>query len=154
MPAKLPKGLFGDWDQEAGETKKKAPIPLPTLPTNILQWIEAARPMVGGIVRTFDWEPFWPEVYEDNSPNIIVVNGRQTFKSTFGTDLIGCYSTSHDNVEVTYVMDRLEGKPRQAVQLSGDGLNPLHHQVTVSTSGRRRSAASDDEAEPTTIATE
>ena len=27
-------------------------------------------------------------------------------KSTFGTDIIGCYATSHDNVEVTYIVDR------------------------------------------------
>jgi hypothetical protein len=45
-------------------------------------------------------------VYKDKSPNIVVVNGRQTFKSTFGTDIIGCYATSHDNVEVTYIVDR------------------------------------------------
>ena len=79
---------------------------LPDLPTNTLDWIDKARPYVGKELRTFDWEPFWIDVYEDNSPNIVVVNGRQTFKSTFGTDILGCYVTSHPNVEVTYVVDR------------------------------------------------
>jgi len=76
------------------------------LPTDPLEWIKTARPYVGKIKRTFAWEPFWVDVYKDKSPNIVVVNGRQTMKSTFGTDIIGCYATSHDNVEVTYIVDR------------------------------------------------
>ena len=76
------------------------------LPTDPLEWIKTARPYVGKIKRTFAWEPFWVDVYKDRSPNIVVVNGRQTMKSTFGTDIIGCYATSHDNVEVTYIVDR------------------------------------------------
>lgn len=48
------------------------------LPTSTLEWIAAARPYVGKVRRTFEWEPFWPGVYEDPSPNIVVVNGRQT----------------------------------------------------------------------------
>ena len=79
---------------------------LPKLPKNNLKWIAKARPFVGRIKRTFDWEPFWVDVYNDKSPNIVAVNARQTFKSTFGTDIIGCYATSHDNAEVTYVVDR------------------------------------------------
>ena len=76
------------------------------LPTDHLEWIKVARPYVGKIKRTFEWEPFWVAVYEDKSPNIVVVNGRQSFKSTFGTDIIGCYATSHANSEVTYIVDR------------------------------------------------
>lgn len=76
------------------------------LPTDNLEWIKQARPFVGKVKRNFEWEPFWLAVYKDKAPNIIVVNGRQTFKSTFGTDIIGCYVTSHDSVEVTYVADR------------------------------------------------
>ena len=64
--------------------KKSATI---ELPTDNLEWIKVARPFVGKVKRTFDWEPFWIDVYEDKSPNIVVVNGRQTFKSTFGTDV-------------------------------------------------------------------
>ena len=76
------------------------------LPIDNLEWIKIARPYVGKVQRNFEWEPFWLDVYSDKSPNIVVVNGRQTFKSTFGTDIIGCYATSHDNSEVTYIVDR------------------------------------------------
>ena len=76
------------------------------MPTDNLEWIEKVRPYVGKVERTFDWEPFWVDVYKDKSPNIVVVNGRQTFKSTFGTDIVGCYATSHDNSEITYIVDR------------------------------------------------
>jgi len=81
---------------------------LPTLPTNTLDWIEKARPLVGKLVRDFRWEPFWIDVYEDTTPNIVITNARQTYKSTFGTDKIGCYSTTHPNSEVTYVVDRMD----------------------------------------------
>lgn len=79
---------------------------LPQLPKNILDWIIKARPNVGGIQRTFDWEPFWVDVYEDPHFNIVIKNARQTFKSTFATDVLGCWSTTRDNIELTYVADR------------------------------------------------
>lgn len=81
-------------------------IDLPQLPTNKLEWVKKARPNVGGIARDFRLEPFWIDVYEDNHSDIILNNGRQTFKSTFGTDVIGCAITSQANVEATYVGDR------------------------------------------------
>ena len=40
---------------------------------------------------------------------------------------------------IEYIANRLDGKPTQAIALV-DGSNPLHHQVNVRTSGRRRSA--------------
>jgi len=83
-------------------------VQLPTLPTNTLDWIEKARPLVGKVVRDFRWEPFWIPVYEDNYPNIVILAARQTFKSTFGTDKLACYMTSHPNSEVTYVVDRAD----------------------------------------------
>ena len=79
---------------------------LPSLPTNTLKWIEQARPMIGGTARRFDLAPFWIDVYEDNHPNKVIVNGRQTFKSTYGTDRIAAFATSNSNKEVTYVLDR------------------------------------------------
>lgn len=81
-------------------------LSLPDLPTNTLTWIEYARPQVGGLTRNWDEIPFWIDVYEDNHPNKIIVNGRQTYKSTYGTDVIGCVATSHNNIEVTYCVDR------------------------------------------------
>lgn len=93
-----------DIEKKINPTEIKSTIT--QLPTDHLEWIKIARPYVGKIKRTFEWEPFWLDVYKDKSPNIVVVNGRQSFKSTFGTDIIGCYATSHDNVEVTYIVDR------------------------------------------------
>ena len=93
-----------DIENQVNTPEKKSVTGL--LPTDNLEWIEKYRPFVGKVERTFEWEPFWIDVYKDKSPNIVVVNGRQTFKSTFGTDIIGCYVTSHDNVEVTYIVDR------------------------------------------------
>ena len=92
--------------KNAGLISAKEVNDLPTLPTDPLEWIRVARPYVGKIKRTFEWEPFWIEPYKDKSPNVVLVNGRQSFKSTFGTDIIGCYATSHEDVEVTYVCDR------------------------------------------------
>ena len=80
-------------------------IELPTLPSNILDWIEKARPSLGGKSRNFDLFPFWIDIYEDNHPNIMVVNGRQTFKTTFCSDVLACFATTHSNTESTYVVD-------------------------------------------------
>lgn len=80
-------------------------IILEKLPTNKLEWIEKARPSIGKRARNFDLFPFYIEPYEDNHPNIMMVNGRQTFKTTFATDIIANTATSRDGVEVTYVAD-------------------------------------------------
>jgi len=90
------------------ELTTSSPINLPKLSTNTLRWIEQARPMVGGFFRDFRLEPFWIDVYEDNHSDILISNGRQTFKSTFGTDIIACAVTSQENVEATYVGDRAD----------------------------------------------
>ena len=80
-----------------------APTPLPS---NTLDWIERARPMIGNRPQNFDTAPFWIQVYEDNHPSKVIVNGRQTYKSTYGTNKIGNRSTSKEGVEVTYCVDR------------------------------------------------
>jgi len=78
---------------------------LPPLPSSILDWIPAARPNVAGTLRDFQLEPFWFDVYKDEHPNIMVINGRQTFKTTFCTDVLAWFSTTHPNCEVSYVID-------------------------------------------------
>ena len=111
------------------------------LPADNLKWIKQCRPYVGKFKRNFEWEPFWVDVYKDKSPNVVVVNGRQTFKSTFGTDIVGCYVTSHDNVEVTYVVDREDRvgawskqRFRKDTMLRNDLLSPflMHGRANVS----------------------
>lgn len=78
---------------------------LPDLPDNKIEWIKQCRPYAGGLLRNFDWEPFWIDVYEDPHPNIIVKNARQTFKSTFATDILAHGSTHKKSREVTGVFD-------------------------------------------------
>lgn len=78
---------------------------VPLLPTNILEWIRLHRPYVAGKARNFDLEPFWLQPYRDNHPDIMMVNGRQTYKTTFSTDIIGCASTSMSNIEIGYIVD-------------------------------------------------
>ncbi len=80
-------------------------VTLPVVPYNVIDWIHNARPFVGGIERTFDWEPFWIEPYEDSHPNIVIKNARQTFKTTFGTDILGCHATAYPNREITCILD-------------------------------------------------
>lgn len=48
----------------------------------------------------------WLDVYRDPWPEIMVVAGRQTFKTTFCSDVIGCAATSNPRVEVGYLTDR------------------------------------------------
>ncbi len=78
---------------------------LPNLPHNVLDWIEQARPSVGRIARNFEVTPFLREIYEDNSPNIMIVAGRQTYKTTLCTDLIANYATTNPRSEVCLVTD-------------------------------------------------
>lgn len=76
------------------------------LPKNIMDWIEKARPNIGSRPQNFYTAPFWIPVYEDNHPSKVIVNGRQTYKSTYGTNKIAHTVTSREGVEVTYCVDR------------------------------------------------
>jgi len=78
---------------------------LPELPTDIKQWINVARPFVEGqqMRRSFLTIPFWEAIYEDKTQDIMVVAGRQVYKSTFATDILANYTTSRNNISVCYV---------------------------------------------------
>jgi len=78
---------------------------IPALPRNLLEWINVARPTVGYVQRNFDLSPFLIDIYEDNNPNIMIVAGRQTYKTTLCTDIIGNAATSRPRSEVCYVTD-------------------------------------------------
>lgn len=93
------------WKKTRKFYEKKFPTQLPVLPNNFLEWNATARPLVGGKKRDFRLEPFWPPIYQDEHPNIMVVNGRQTFKTTFCADLLAFYATTRTNIEATYVVD-------------------------------------------------
>lgn len=109
----------------------KEPVNLPILELNTIKWIEQARPNIGRVHRNFDLTPFWMDIYEDNHPNIMVVAGRQTFKTTFCTDKVGNASTSLSRVEVGYVTDseaHLSAFSKQRLRIETFQQNPILRQ--------------------------
>jgi len=77
---------------------------LPKLSSNLWEWATNIRTTIGGEPRNFDYELFWEEIYKDESTQILLSNSRQSWKSTFGTDVIGCYVTSK-KCEAMYIVD-------------------------------------------------
>ena len=78
---------------------------LPKVSTNLLDWILKDRPNVAGVERDFTTEPFFPPMLMDNHAYIQYLQGRQTYKTTTSTDLIGWAATNWANAEVGYVVD-------------------------------------------------
>jgi len=103
-------------------------IALPILKSNVLEWIEQARHTVGYVSRNMDLTPFWREIYEDNHPNIMLVCGRQTYKTTFCTDIIACAATSRPRSEVCLVEDNethLSAVSKQRLRVETFLQNPM-----------------------------
>lgn len=98
------------------------------LPSNPLEWIEKARPIVEGKTRTFLAAPFWMEIYLDNYHSKIIVGGRQIYKSTYITDILACEATSAPGIQVGYVtfnQSSLNGFSKQKLQIGTFGQNPI-----------------------------
>ena len=101
-------------------------VTLPTLPTDPLQWIAKARPFVEGSERLI--LPFWRDIYNDPHNNKMIVGGRQIFKSTYTTDILGCESTSQQNKQLVYVTYDDVNKSafsRQKLQVGTFMTNPI-----------------------------
>ena len=101
---------------------------LPILPSNPLEWIEKARPIVEGRARTFLLAPFWRDIYLDNYHSKIIVGGRQIFKSTYITDILACEATSTPGIQVGYVtfnQSNLTGFSKQKLQIGTFSQNPI-----------------------------
>ena len=47
--------------------------------------------------------PFWEDIYADDFSDIMIMAGRQVYKSTFASDLLASKATSTPNVAVAYV---------------------------------------------------
>ncbi len=106
----------------------KKPASLPILPTNPLEWIEKARPVVEGKTRTFLLAPFWRDIYMDNYHSKIIVGGRQIFKSTYISDILACEATSTPGIQVGYVtfnQSNLTGFSKQKLQIGTFSQNPI-----------------------------
>ena len=76
---------------------------LVSLPSNIMEWIDYARPQVEGKERNFLIAPFWIPIYNDPHDHIMIIGGRQIFKSTACTDFIAAAVTSESGIQVCYV---------------------------------------------------
>lgn len=72
-------------------------------PLNFLTWIKQIRPNVEGYQRSFLSCPFWEEIYRIPLQNMMIMGGRQTFKSTFITDYLAYYATAYPNSTVIFV---------------------------------------------------
>ena len=105
--------------------------PLPQLPTNLRRWVDEARPVVEGKKRSFLAAPFWEQIYIDEYPFKMIVGGRQTFKSTYITDLLACKTTSTAGSQVCYVTFSQQSQTafsRQKLQRGTFGQNPILRQ--------------------------
>ncbi len=92
------------WNKEKALEKKSGfSNDLPKLSTDLLEWIEQARPVVEGKQRSFLPFPFWKEIYIDNYSFKMIMGGRQIFKSTYITDTLACEATAIPGVQVGYV---------------------------------------------------
>jgi len=79
--------------------------PLPTVPSKVTDWMNECRTTVDGKARGSDYlvYPFWKDIYEDNYWDVMVVAGRQVFKTTFCTDILAYYATTMKGAECCYV---------------------------------------------------
>ena len=99
-----------------------------TLSTDLLEWIEQARPIVEGRPRSFLPFPFWKEIYKDNYSFKMIMGGRQIFKSTYTTDLLAFEGTSIPGVQLGYVtfsQKSLTGYARQKLCAGTLDSNPV-----------------------------
>ena len=78
---------------------------LPELPEHPLVWCNVARPMVGRFKRDITHLPFWCDILLDRHHDVMVVAGRQTFKTTVVTDLIGWIATTGTYRQVLCAVD-------------------------------------------------
>lgn len=118
-------------DALAKELLKKMGIssnPLPILPKVPLEWIKTARPKVEGITRSFLAAPFWVPIYKDPHSFIMILGGRQIYKSTACTDFIAMEATANQGVQVCYVTfddTSLSAFSKQKLQVGTFMQNPV-----------------------------
>jgi len=101
---------------------------LPSLPKDPLEWIKVARPKVEGINRSFLAAPFWVPLYNDSHNFIVMIGGRQIFKSTASTDFMAYEATTNPGVQVCYVTfdePSLSAFSKQKLQVGTFMQNPV-----------------------------
>lgn len=96
---------FTQWGNSHKEAAKKIleeDSKMDSLPKEIMDWLNV-RPIVEGVKRDFRATPFWLDIYNDMGHDVMVVAGRQVFKSTYCTDMLGFGATSQRSKQVCYV---------------------------------------------------
>ena len=96
------------WDTDLTRyiQKKQAIMELPVLTSNLWEWVTTVRKLMGKKPRDFKLEKYWEDIYQDTSSQMVLAFGRQTWKTSFFTDIIGCYATSTPGCEILYIVDR------------------------------------------------
>lgn len=108
--------------------QKSISTSLPKFSKIPLEWIAQARPTVDGMPRNFLPFPYWKEIYKDNFHSIMILGGRQIFKTTYITDMIAFKATTNPNVQICYVTfsrENLTSFSRQKFQVGTFIQNPL-----------------------------
>jgi len=109
---KLTKQPFGKTGKEIintahnifkSERFEKPDPDLPTFSTDPVKWMEEARPIVDGQDRHLDWLPFWRDIYTDQHSDVMILAGRQVFKTTYCADIIVYTATTKPSSQVCYV---------------------------------------------------
>lgn len=134
---KLIKQPLGELTKNLIDTAKKIyrdeiherPAPdLPVFDVDPVKWMEQARPIVDGQERHLDWLPFWRDIYNDQHSDVMVMAGRQVFKTTYCSDFIIYTATIKPSVQVTYVThdeDALNVFSNQRLRTGAFEDNPL-----------------------------
>lgn len=91
------KPLFPNLSKKAKQTKKSH------IPTDFLTWIKEIRPNVEGNQRSFLLCPFWKVLYDSLPQKMMIMGGRQIFKSTFITDCMAYCATAFPNSTIVFV---------------------------------------------------
>ncbi len=89
--------IVDDWNDDETFRNQDA------LPSDILEWMRVARPIIDGAPQDFRAGPMWIPIYLDNHPDLMVIGGRQIWKSSYTTNLMGHMATTKHHAEVQYV---------------------------------------------------
>lgn len=96
---------IGTGREPSFELKDELELDLPIGPLSTLDFIKDFRPMIGRSPQNFVLTPFWIQPLEDNHPNKMFVNARQTYKTTNSANILMKYAIAYPGAEVTYVAD-------------------------------------------------
>ena len=95
---------------------------------SLLQWTQMTRPTIDGEPYTFLPYPMWEEIYESEAYQLMVMAGRQVFKSTWLCNMLAKLATTQKEsvgIYVTYDDDNLSGFSTQKYREQTLNKNPM-----------------------------